>query len=602
MIYNNLLLFLVAIFLFAVDTVPDTPMLPFWYALGLFVITLFGFERLCEYIYSRSWAQRSGGYFAAEKRLSVLSLVFYGGGALYLCDAKYYLSVLSLGDRVPALVNISGLALFMLYLVFMWRVARKRYEKIFGQSYSPAGFVTLNIKANLPIVLPWVVLSLGYDLLALLPYHGLQKLLVSNWGDLIFFVMFLLFVVIFFPPLVRRLWGCKPLPDSELKRELTEFCRKQNFRAKLYEWPLYEGKVLTAGVMGIVPGLRYVLLTPAIMQSMSRDELESVMAHEIGHVKRHHLLLYIVLIGGFSLLVTLLVQPFFYFMLSREFFINIVLASGIDVEALLPAVSAVLLLLFLIVYFRFIFGYFIRNFERQADLHVIGAVGHGRALVSAFEKISWLSGGIREQKNWHHFGIGERIECLQEAERDATLIARHDRKVRNSLLVYGMVLLMAVVFVQNIPSESFIRQYKENYSEKLLLQKASEEPDKALWQWAIGDLLMSRKMEAQALAAYEKAFSLEPTNPEVMNNLAWLLLTAEDKSLRDPYEALTLAKAAATLAPKGYILDTLAYAYWANGMKKEAIQIAKQAALADPENRREYLAHALQFEQEEYEQ
>jgi len=597
LLYNNLLLFLVAIFLFAMDTPAETPMLSPWYGLGLFLLSLYGYERLCQYIYSRPWAQRSTGYFSAEKRLSVLALIFFGVGAIYLCDAKYYLSALSFGDRVPALVNIAGLVLFIFYLGVMWRVARPSYEKIFDRHYSPAGFVALNIRANLPIVLPWVILSLGYDLLALLPYQGLQQLLDSSWGDLIFFVLFLLFVVLFFPPLVRRLWGCRPLPESELKRELVDFCEKQNFRAKLYVWPLYEGKVLTAGVMGIVPGIRYVLLTPAIMQSMSKDELESVMAHEIGHVKRHHLMLYIVLISGFSLLTTLLAEPFIWLLLSNEVFVNFIIAEGINVETVVSVMSAVPLLIFLVIYFRFIFGYFIRNFERQADLHVIGAVGHGRALISAFEKISWLSGGIREEKNWHHFGIGERIDCLKEAERDPATITRHDKKVRNSLLAYGLVLALVVGLVLQLPD----MEVQGSKQEVLILQMAQKEPEKAFWQFWVGNLMMNKKMEAQALAAYEKAFSLEPTNPEVMNNLAWLLLTAEDKSLRKPFEALTLAQAAAALAPYGFILDTLAHAYWANGMIDEAVDTAHKAALADPERSRFYQSRALQFEQEEYE-
>ena len=76
-----------------------------------------------------------------------------------------------------------------------------------------------NIKANLPIVLPWIVISLLYDIVALLPMPGLQKLVASQWGDLLLFGVFLLFVIIFFPPLVRRLWGCKKLPEGYLKNQ-----------------------------------------------------------------------------------------------------------------------------------------------------------------------------------------------------------------------------------------------------------------------------------------------------------------------------------------------------------------------------------------------
>ena len=602
MLYNNLLLFLVAIFLFSIDTVPEETMFSTWYNVPFFLLTVVAYDLLAKILYNRPQARTASGYFATEKRLSIIAVIVYGVGALYLADAKYYLSALSLGNRLPVLVNVAGLLLFLLFLVIMWRAALPSYQRVFGRRYTAAQFIATNIKANLPIVLPWVVLSLCYDLLALVPFAPVRAVLASQWGDLVFFAMFLVFVVLFFPPMVRRLWGCTPLPDSVLKEALTAFCRRQNFTANLFLWPLFEGKVVTAGVMGILPGLRYVLLTPAILQTMTLEELESVMAHEIGHVKRHHLLLYVMLIAGFSLLAGMLAEPLIFFLLSRQFFAELITANSIDPETVMTVAGGLPLLICLVLYFRFIFGYFIRNFERQADLHVLGAVGSGRALVSAFEKIAVMSGNIREEKNWHHFGIGERIDCIEQAEREPAVIRRHDRKVRTSLLAYVLVLGLTALAVRQIPTETFIKQYEEQYAETVLVKKASQEPDKALWQRLIGDLMLTRKLEAKALAAYEKAFALEPANPEVMNNLAWLLLTSEDLSLRDPFKALTLARAAASLAPKGYILDTLATAYWANGLVEEAVATERQAAFADPERVRFYEAQAMQFTQESYEE
>ena len=135
--------------------------------------------------------------------------------------------------------------------------------------------------------------------------------------------------------------------------------------------------------------------------------------------------------------------------------------------------------------------------------------------------------------------------------------------------------------MRQIPTEQLAERYQENFAETALLEKVKHEPDRALWQRLIGDLMLTRKMEEKALAAYEKAFSLEPTNPEIMNNLAWLLLTSENLSLRDPLQALTLARAAATLQPKGHVLDTLATAYWANGLVEEAVRTESQAAMVD---------------------
>ena len=61
--YTNLLLFLVAIFLFSVDTVPSAPLLPGWQALLLFIVLLAGYSRMARKLYARPRAMRSAGRF-----------------------------------------------------------------------------------------------------------------------------------------------------------------------------------------------------------------------------------------------------------------------------------------------------------------------------------------------------------------------------------------------------------------------------------------------------------------------------------------------------------------------------------------------------------
>ena len=599
--YTNLLLFLVAIFLFSIDHVPSSPLLPGWQALLVFLLLLVGYAQIARRFFSRQRASRSAGYFQTEKQLSILALVFFGA-SLYFCDAKYYLSLLSFGNITPALVNLAGLLLFVLFLVIMWRAAQNKYELIFGRKQSTTTFILSNIKANLPIVLPWAMLSILYDIIALLPFPGLQKVIASDWGDLLLFGFFLCFVLIFFPPLVRMLWGCKKMPEGALKKHLDAFCAKQNFSADYFLWPLFEGRMLTAAVMGIVPGLRYILLTPALIETMSIAEIEAIMAHEIGHVKKFHLLLYVFLITGFSLLVGMLAEPFIYLFLSLHSLNTLITWSGISAESALTLVGSVPLLVFMLFYFRFIFGYFIRNFERQADLFSFTTMGNSAPLVSAFEKISALSGNIRDQHNWHHFGIGERIDCLEMAEVDPQLVRRHNRKVRYSLIAYVAILLLTVGLVRQIPTEMLAQRYQENFAESVLQQKVKQEPDRALWQRLIGDLMLTRKMEEKALVAYEKAYSLDPVNPEILNNLAWLLLTSENLKLRDPAKALTLARVAATLQPEGHVLDTLATAYWANGFVDEAVSTEKEAAAMDAPQRRFYQARIIKFTSQTYQE
>lgn len=97
-------------------------------------------------------------------------------------------------------------------------------------------------------------------------------------------------MALIFPAIIIRLWGCTPLPPGESRQQIESFCRKQNLAyAEILTWPLFEGRMLTAGVMGLTRKFRYLLITPGLLKAMNQDEIDAVLAHEIGHVKRHHL-------------------------------------------------------------------------------------------------------------------------------------------------------------------------------------------------------------------------------------------------------------------------------------------------------------------------
>ncbi len=597
MIYNNLIYFLVAIFTFSTNTAPQQPALGAGYGLLVFLLFLFLFYTIAGNIFRASEVKSSASYFRAEKKLSILALLFFIG-TIYILDIKYYLQPLSLDGSLPVLENIGGVALFFLFLSLLWYQARKSYQVLFNRSYSSSSFIISNIKANLPIVLPWLVISFVFDLLLLVPSPGFNQALSSPWGDLILFGVFVLFLVLFFPPLVKILWNCKPMPEGPLRSRLEQFCLKQNFHSEILLWPLFEGQVLTAGIMGIIPRFRYLLITPALLATMSIEEIDAVLAHEIGHVKKMHLVLYLFLFLGFSLLAGSLATPLPYLILSSPVFYKLLEMTNTNPETLIAILGAVPLLVLMLVYFRFIFGYYIRNFERQADLHVFKSIGNSDSLVAAFEKIAVLSGNIRSQKSWHHFGIGERIDFLLKCEKDRKHIRNHDRKVYASLVAYFFILVFAIGLVRQIDTEALAQSVDMRYMEAVLQQKLRQEPNKGMWLRLIGDLMQEKKMEQKALQYYEKALEFEPLNADLHNNLAWLLLTAQDPSLRDKERALTLARSAVTLKEAGHILDTLATAYWANNLREEAILTEMKAIQSDPKNRKFYKKQIVKFAEE----
>lgn len=86
-----------------------------------------------------------------------------------------------------------------------------------------------------------------------------------------------------------------------------------------------------------------------------------------------------------------------------------------------------------------------------------------------------------------------------------------------------------------------------------------------------------------AIAVLRKAVELYPDDPHVLNGLAWTLVTAKDKNLRNAKEAVPIARKALEKCDsrpdiKLYSLDTLAVALHEDGQLKEAVKIIEQAA------------------------
>jgi Zn-dependent protease with chaperone function len=586
LIYNNLLYFITAIIIFSTGSIPDEPQLPFTAALLLFLGKGAAYHYFVYHAHGR--ASNEKHYFAIEQKFSILAIFIFAID-VYLLDIKYYLSFLSVNGHLPVLLSLGGISLFFFYLSLLWLAARKNYRKIFGRLYTAREFIINNIKLNLPIILPWLIINFIADFLKILPFPLSRMLADSEWGETILFLLFFIVLAVIFPTLIKNLWNCRPMPAGPARAHMEEFCRQQGFSyTDIMLWPLYEGRMLTAGVMGVSKKYRYILITPALLEALSPYEIEAVLAHEIGHIKKYHLQLYLLLFLGFGLVAGMIVSPMIYFLLNSNIFYKVINFASIDPEAALTFWGTAPMFIIMLVYFRYVFGFFMRNFERQADLAVFKALGESAPLINSLEKIGWMSGNIRDKPSWHHFGIGERVDFLEKCSRNRSLIARHDRKVYGSLILLIALLVFSAGLFWNMPLE-LEDEANFKFVEAVLRQKAKREPDKAIWQRLLGDLKQELNQDAEALAAYEKSMALEPANPDTLNNTAWLLITTDDPALLDAAKALELAQKAAMLRPTaGYILDTLAAAYWANNRIDEALDAERTAMELEPNNRAFY--------------
>src|SRR4051794_37813557 len=87
-------------------------------------------------------------------------------------------------------------------------------------------------------------------------------------------------------------------------------------------------------------------------------------------------------------------------------------------------------------------------------------------------------------------------------------------------------------------------------------------------------VVLSRHQQAEGIQHYREAVRLKPNWIEHLNNLAWILATSADGTLRDGKQAIDFAARTVELthAKDAEAWDTLAAAYAAAGSFPEAIQ------------------------------
>jgi Zn-dependent protease with chaperone function len=594
--YANVITFLAVILLF--ELLPPSGMgvrLTWGEILAGTGCTILLFAVLVRWGFLR-WDRRGGAglldpdgspfFRAALVQRYVAAAVALYGVILYLLRWKT-LCIWVFGEEGSGfLTSLLGILPFLLLLVSVWISSYPARLGQGGRGHSLQAYVSAQGKLYLPTVLPWFALLLLMDLLALLAPQ-LQRRVEEDvlWG-LGTFAAVLVVLAWAFPRLVVGLWRCPPMEAGPRRNRLEKFFERHGFRSRgIVLWNLFEGSFSTAGILGVFPGSRYILVTPALLDALNDDELEAVMAHEMGHARHRHMVFYLAFMVGLTLLVDLAFR-------GVPWLITLGLMglekAGVSAAAWLAALEVqsthvslaftLLFVLLVIAYFRYGFGVFSRNFERQSDLHALEIQGTARHVAQSLEKIAGHHPRLRMLPNWHHFGIQERIDFLLRCERFPEEAQKHHRKVRRMVRSYlvGLAILGAVLVGWR--TQHWDRAWTLALQERMVEQLLTTQPESGSLWLALGTISLERGNPAKAESALDRAIRLEPTNGDALNNLAWLYATSADPRFRDPQRALHLARTAVQLMPHAaHALDTLAEALFVNDQIAEALETERRA-------------------------
>ena len=252
----------------------------------------------------------------------------------------------------------------LVYLAVFW------FEKLWrGKTWakSEAGST---VRFLIPFIIPFILLIFFTDISDLLSKRGWYRQLSAPYdtiayGITIGFAVIALFLI--HPHIAVKIWRSPPLRDQGLLEKLQSLCTKAGFtHSGIKEWPV-KNRSLTAAIIGIAGWSRYVLFSPKLLEVSSPEAICAILAHEIGHWRHRHLLLYPFILFEMTA-ISLLTVTLLLHLLENSFGFASIPSEPSMITTLFQTGSFLLLAVIMGIYFRLIFGYFSRLFERQADL------------------------------------------------------------------------------------------------------------------------------------------------------------------------------------------------------------------------------------------
>jgi len=212
--------------------------------------------------------------------------------------------------------------------------------------------------------------------------------------------------------------------------------------------------------------------------------------------------------------------------------------------------------------------------------------------VSSLEKIAILSGKIRDLPSWHHFSIRQRVDHLLRFLRDPGLIRKHNRFVTFCFILYLVAMISLGYFLNFSPTKD--RLFNE-WEEEAIYEHLVKNPMMCFSFRGSPCSTTSGENSGETIKLYERVLSLDDSQPIALNNLAWILLTADDVESRDKRRALALAQRAVALERSPVFLDTLAEALYQNGFAQEAVETIQEAIAVARDNLEYYKRQLLKF-------
>src|SRR5256884_1355237 len=238
------------------------------------------------------------------------------------------------------------------------------------------------------LVLAAIVAEVLYFIMRQAPQHWW----LIAWGAFLglFVLMAQLAPLILFPIFYKF----EPLQNEELKARLVRLSERAGTRVRgVYQWKLSEKSRKANAALTGMGATRRIILADTLLDNYSDDEIEAVLAHELGHHVHRHILKSIFVQAGITLFGFWLANEVLsYAVERRNMFETMSDFANLPLLILVSTVLSFLLMPALNAYSRF-------N-ERQADRYCFQSVASVEPFVSAMNKLAEQNLAEKTPSRW----------------------------------------------------------------------------------------------------------------------------------------------------------------------------------------------------------
>ena len=256
-----------------------------------------------------------------------------------------------------------------------------------------------------------VMATIVVELLYMLMRYSPQNWWLISWA--VFLGLFVLLAQLAPVVLFPIFYKFEPLENEELKRRLIVLSERAGTRVRgVYKWHLSEkSKKANAALTGL-GATRRIILADTLLDNYSDDEIEAVLAHELGHHVHRHILKSIVVQAGITLFGFWLANEVLHYAVERrDMFQTVSDFADLPLLILVSTVLSFLVMPALNAYSRF-------N-EREADRYCFESVASVVPFITSMNKLAEQNLAEKSPARWvewllhSHPAIGRRVAAAE---------------------------------------------------------------------------------------------------------------------------------------------------------------------------------------------